>query len=65
MHQVKKWTKIMASPILISITNATSIELGPCRTVTTLRKKCSTSFSEMYIFQKISPEGFVTQFSLT
>lgn len=28
-RQVRKWTKIIASPIFISITSMTNIELGP------------------------------------
>ncbi len=31
-RQVRKWTKIIASPIFISITIMTNIELGPWRT---------------------------------
>lgn len=31
-RQVRKWTKIIASPIFISITRMTNIELGPWRT---------------------------------
>lgn len=39
MHQVKKWTKIMANPMLISITNATRIELGLCGRVRTVLQR--------------------------
>lgn len=54
MHQVKKWTKIMANPMFISITNATRIELGLCGRVRSVTKEMPSK-----IYGKVKPsEGF-------